>query len=84
LHRTQITLTDSQYARLREESARSGRSLAELIRRALDERYGPVSNSERLRLLDSAFGAWKHRGEDGAEFVERVRSGTARRLRSTG
>ncbi|HLM85657.1 MAG TPA: hypothetical protein VK272_05660 [Solirubrobacteraceae bacterium] len=43
-----------------------------------------MSNSERLRLLDSAFGAWKHRGEDGAEFVERVRSGTARRLRSTG
>jgi maltooligosyltrehalose synthase len=82
MHRTQITLTDSQYARLRQESARSGRSLAEIVRRALDERYDPVSKSDRLRLLDSAFGAWEDRGESGAEFVERVRSGTARRLRS--
>lgn len=82
MHRTQITLTDSQYARLRDESARSGRSLAELVRRALDERYDTVSQADRLRLLDSAFGAWAHRNESGAEFVERVRSGTARRLRS--
>jgi 23S rRNA U2552 (ribose-2'-O)-methylase RlmE/FtsJ len=84
MHRTQVTLTDSQYARLKDESAKSGRSLAELVRRALDERYESVSKSDRLRLLDSAFGAWKDRSESGAEFVERVRSGTARRLRSTG
>jgi maltooligosyltrehalose synthase len=83
MHRTQITLTDSQYARLRDESTRSGHSLAELVRRALDERYDAVSKADRLRLLDSAFGAWAHRGESGAAFVERVRSGTARRLRST-
>jgi 23S rRNA U2552 (ribose-2'-O)-methylase RlmE/FtsJ len=84
MHRTQIMLTDAQYASLREESARSGRSLAELVRRALDEHYEPVSKSDRLRLLDSAFGAWAQRDESGVEFVERVRSGTARRLRSTG
>jgi Ribbon-helix-helix protein, copG family len=84
VHRTQITLTDDQYARLRDESARSGHSLAELIRRALDERYESVSQSERLQLLDSAFGGWAHRDEDGAAFVERVRSGSARRLRSSG
>ncbi len=84
MHRTQITLTDAQYARLRDESSRSGRSLAELVRRALDERYGTLSDTDRLRLLDSAFGAWADRGESGAELVERVRSGTARRLRRTG
>jgi Ribbon-helix-helix protein, copG family len=84
MHRTQITLTDSQYARLRGESAKSGRSLAELVRRALDELYDPVSKADRPRLLGSAFGAWRDRDESGAEFVERVRSGTARRLRSTG
>jgi type III secretory pathway component EscV len=84
MHRTQITLTDSQYARLRDESARSGHSLAELVRRALDERYEDVSPTDRLRLLDGAFGAWAHRSESGAELVERVRSGTARRLCSTG
>jgi hypothetical protein len=83
MHRTQITLTDAQYMRLRDESARTGRSLAELVRRALDECHDEVSNADRLGLLDSAFGAWAHRDESGAAFVERVRSGTARRLRST-
>ncbi len=82
MHRTQVTLTDSQYARLKDESARSGRSLAELVRRALDERYATAPNADRMRLLDSAFGAWADHAESGAEFVERVRSGTARRLRS--
>jgi len=84
MHRTQITLTDAQYARLREESTESGRSLAELVRRAIDERYEVVSKADRLRLLDLAFGAWASSDESGAEFVERVRSGTARRLRRTG
>jgi hypothetical protein len=84
MHRTQVTLTDIQYVRLRDESARSGHSLAELVRRALDEHYGVVSKSDRLRLLDSAFGGWTEREESGAAFVERIRSGSARRLRSTG
>jgi hypothetical protein len=84
MHRTQITLTDAQYMRLRDESARSGRSLAELVRRALDECHDEVSNADRLELLDTAFGAWAHRDESAAAFVDRVHSGTARRLRSTG
>jgi len=80
MHRTQITLTDTQYARLREESARTGQSLAALVRRALDERYDGVSDVDRIKLLDRAFGSWAGRRENGAAFVERVRSGTARRL----
>jgi hypothetical protein len=81
MHRTQITLTDRQYARLRDESSRTGRSLAALIRRALDEHYDELSRGERLALLDSAFGAWADRRESGAAFVERVRTGTAHRLK---
>jgi predicted nucleic acid-binding protein len=61
LHRTQITLTDDQYARLREESAQTGRSLAALVRSALDQRYNDISRAERLELLDEAFGAWSGR-----------------------
>ena len=82
MRRTQITLTEAQYARLRDESARTGHSLAELIRRVLDERYAALSDSDRLRLLDAAFGGWASRGETGAEYVDRVRTGTARRLRN--
>lgn len=70
--------------RLKHESARTGQSLAELIRRALDERYDGISAQERLRRLDTAFGGWAAREESGAAFVERVRSGSARRLRKAG
>lgn len=79
--RTQITLTDAQHDLLREEAGRTGASIAELIRRAVDERYDGVSDADRLRLFDSAFGAWGGRRETGVEYVERIRSGTARRLR---
>jgi Ribbon-helix-helix protein, copG family len=80
VHRTQIMLTDEQYARLRGESARSGRSLAELIRRSVEEHYGSEPAPDRTRQLDRAFGGWAGRSEDGAAYVERIRSGTARRL----
>jgi len=79
LHRTQITLTDAQYALLQAESRRTGHSLAELVRQALDQRYGTPSDAERLRLLDAAFGGWTGCDETGEEYVERVRSGTRRR-----
>lgn len=74
-------LTEAQYARLREESMRTGRSLGELIRNAIDDRHEDISDSERRRLLESAFGTWRGRSETGAEYVEHIRSGTARRLR---
>lgn len=80
MHRTQIMLTDAQHARLKDESARTGRSLAELIRNALDERYAPLSDGERQRLFDAAYGGWGERTESGAEYVDRIRSGSRRRL----
>lgn len=78
--RTQITLTDAQYRMLREESASSGLSLAELVRQAVDERYDGRTREQRLALADRAFGGWAGREESGEQFVERVRSGTARRV----
>lgn len=81
-HRTQITLADEQYARLRAESRRTGLGLAELVRRALDRTYGSSNASETLRALDASFGSWDSREFDGAGFVESLRSGMARRLSS--
>ncbi len=40
-HKTQITLSDAQYDLLRYEAYRSDLSLAELIRRAVDQVYRP-------------------------------------------
>lgn len=82
-HRTQITLTDRQYERLRAESRRNGLGLAELIRRAVDRTYGWTSNDAMSAALDSSAGCWSAREddlEDGAAYVERIRHGMAGRL----
>jgi hypothetical protein len=78
--RTQITLTDDQYEQLKRESERTGASLAELVRRALAQAYGGSGADGRDRGLRASFGAWRDRDFDGAEYVERLRRGMARRL----
>jgi hypothetical protein len=78
--RTQITLSDSQYARLKEESERSGASLSELVRRAVEEAFGFRGSMGHRRGLDDSFGAWKERDFDGARYVDRLRRGLGRRL----
>jgi 16S rRNA U516 pseudouridylate synthase RsuA-like enzyme len=78
--RTQITLTDGQYEQLKRESERTGASLAELVRRALAQAYGDSGADGRDRGLRASFGAWRDRDFDGAEYVERLRRGMARRL----
>lgn len=72
-HRTQITLTDAQYERLKRESEQSGLSMAELVRRAVDGHSGGMSTGEKLDALKAAAGAWKGRDFDGFEYVERIR-----------
>ncbi len=79
-HRTQITLADEQYERLRAESRRTGLGLAELVRRAVDRVYGSTGPEETVRALDATFGSWAGRTDDGASYVEGVRRGMARRL----
>lgn len=78
-HRTQVTLTDEQYERLRGESKRSGLGVAELVRRAVDRSYGATHSDDALRALDDSFGAWTERDVDGATYVERLRRGTTSR-----
>ena len=56
--RTQITLTDRQYAFLRAEAERSGLSLAELIRRAVDGWFRPHIRP-KVKGWEVALGAWK-------------------------
>jgi hypothetical protein len=55
--RTQIVLTDRQHAFLRDESARTGLSMAELIRRAVDTTFRPHARP-KLRGLELSVGVW--------------------------
>ena len=81
-HRTQITLTDEQYARLCAESEQIGLKVAELVRRAVDTSYRTMGGEQRLAAIAAGFGAWDDEAhdEDGAAYVERIRPGMAKRL----
>jgi hypothetical protein len=56
--RTQITLTDRQHAFLRAEAGRTGLSLAELVRRAIDATYRPHGRS-RVGGVELSLGVWR-------------------------
>jgi len=83
-HRTQVTLTDEQYARLKAESRRSGLGLAELVRRALQVLYGKSARENPEVVLQATAGAWRGRRESGEQYVEQLRPGLAERERHVG
>lgn len=56
--KTQITLTDGQHDFLLTESAVSGLSLAELVRRAIDATYRPQSR-RTVRGFELHAGLWR-------------------------
>lgn len=82
-HRTQITLSDEEYARLKREAERTGLSLAELVRRALHQTYGGADADVRERAIQESFGVWERLDETGEGYVEALRRGLARRLPSS-
>lgn len=80
MQRTQISLTDADRALLDAEAVRTGKSVAALIRDAVQQVYGQQGKLERdLAAIDAAAGAWKDRDFTGEEYADRLRSG--RRLR---
>jgi hypothetical protein len=79
--RTQISLTEQERRLLDDIGRRTGRSIAALIRDAIALAYGSQhSTEEDLAAMRHAFGAWQHRSQDGAAYVDRRRSG--RRLKT--
>jgi hypothetical protein len=56
--KTQITLDDRQHAFLRDEAHRTGLSMAELIRRAVDATYLPYQR-RRLAGYEVSVGVWR-------------------------
>jgi len=56
--RTHVTLTDGQHSFLLAESSRSGLSLAELVRRAIDATYRPEAR-RRAEGFELSLGVWR-------------------------
>ncbi len=56
--RTQIYLTDDQRDRIDVECKRTGASLAEIVRVALDEYLANRTNADYQKILDETFGKY--------------------------
>ena len=77
MKRTQISLTSELRRALDAASARTGRSIAALIRDAVEIVYGTErSSDDDLAAMRRAFGSWKDRDLDGAAWVDQLRSGS--------
>jgi plasmid stability protein len=77
MSRMQISLTDDERRVLDVAAARTGRSIAALIRDAVRAVYGNErSRDDDLVTMRRAFGSWRDHDVDGAEWVDRLRSGS--------
>lgn len=79
MRRTQIYLDDGQRRRLERVAKRTNRTVSDLIREAIDVRYGASTKEDFLRaLIDGAFGVWKDRSDLGAtgSYLRRLRRGS--------
>ncbi|HZS25349.1 MAG TPA: hypothetical protein VFA30_10230 [Gaiellaceae bacterium] len=56
--KTQLTLTDRQHLFLTTEAYRTGLSMAELVRRAVDQVYRPEAKP-RVQGVEVSLGIWK-------------------------
>ena len=75
--KTQVTLRDDQYERLRREAKRSGLSMAELVRRAVDLCYGDGPTS--VKGFEVSLGMWKSPDAGAVGRRERSRLGRLRK-----
>jgi len=74
--RTQISLTDRERRLLDTLSARTGKSIAALIRDAVNTAYGDEGrDADDLAAMRRAAGAWAPRDVTAAAWVEGIRSG---------
>jgi predicted DNA-binding ribbon-helix-helix protein len=82
MRRTSIYLDDRQQRTLDQIAQRTRRTISELIREAIEARYGTTAEPDFLKALRAgAFGIWKERTDIGPTeaYLRRLRRGDRRR-----
>lgn len=74
--RTQISLEPDDKELLTRLSQQTGRSMSALIRDAVARAYRGGASDDRAAVLRAVAGAWSDRDDDGAAYVEKLRSGS--------
>lgn len=79
MRRTQIYLDDGQRRKLDRVAKRTHRTVSDLIREAIDARYGAAPKEDFLQaLIAGAFGVWKDRTDLGTtdRYIRTLRRGS--------
>lgn len=84
VQRTQVYLSLDDVELLDRASARTGASRSELIRRAIQDRYGDRGWSERRSALSASAGVWRDRTVTGKQYVDSIRGDLNDRLAQLG
>jgi hypothetical protein len=81
MRRTQIYLSEQESDALARVTRATGKTRSQLIREAIQAQYVRRRDvAETIRAIEESAGCWKGRREDGAAYVERLRSGRLARL----
>ena len=83
MDRTQIYLTAEESAALERASIETGKTRSQLVREAIDEKYGSRRSLEEfMAALDAARGAWKEEpGENRSAYLKESRRASLARQR---
>jgi ribbon-helix-helix CopG family protein len=79
MRRTQLYLDEGIWKTLQIEARQAGTSVSELVRKAIQERYG-MSPAKRRQAMQAVVGIWKDRKElpSTERYIRQLRKGTRR------
>lgn len=80
MERTQVYLTEEQKQALKRRSERSGTSIAELIRQAIDKQLRTPDPDMIRDRVEKTYGSWSDRMESGATRTQQMRKEWSERI----